>query len=39
MTRDITKGNDGAYSAAVGWDACSGWGSPAGERLLAALDG
>ena len=39
VTRDITKGNDGAYSAAVGWDACSGWGSPAGESLLAALDG
>ena len=39
VTSDITKGNDGFYSAAVGWDACSGWGSPVGQGLLAALDG
>jgi kumamolisin len=34
---DITSGNNGAYSAAPGWDACTGWGSPDGARLLAAL--
>ena len=26
--RDIRSGNNGAYSAAVGWDACTGLGSP-----------
>ena len=26
--RDITSGNNGAYSAGPGWDACSGLGSP-----------
>jgi kumamolisin len=35
--RDITLGNNGAYKAAVGWDACSGLGSPSGTALLAAL--
>jgi kumamolisin len=25
------------YPARIGWDACTGWGSPAGTRLLAAL--
>lgn len=34
---DITLGNNGAYSAGVGWDACSGLGSPAGQKLLVAL--
>lgn len=34
---DITSGNNGAYSAAVGWDACTGLGSPQGQRLLHAL--
>ena len=37
--RDITTGNNGAYAAAPGWDACTGWGSPVGSRLLAALGG
>jgi len=27
---DITVGNNGAYTAAVGWDACTGLGSPNG---------
>jgi kumamolisin len=36
---DITKGSNGAYSATAGWDACTGWGSPHGARLLAALGG
>ena len=34
---DITSGNNGAYNAAPGWDACTGLGSPNGEALLAAL--
>ncbi len=36
---DITQGNNGAYSAAAGWDPCTGLGSPQGTALLAALDG
>jgi kumamolisin len=35
--RDITQGDNGAYHAAVGWDACTGLGSPDGQALLAAL--
>ena len=34
---DITSGNNGAYSAAPGWDACTGLGSPDGQRILAML--
>ncbi len=34
---DITQGNNGAFSAATGWDACTGLGSPDGARLLSAL--
>jgi kumamolisin len=37
VCRDITSGNNGAYAAAPGWDACTGWGSPVGSNLLAAL--
>jgi kumamolisin len=37
--RDITTGNNGAYSAGPGWDACSGLGVPIGSALLAALSG
>jgi kumamolisin len=36
---DITSGNNGAYSAGSGWDACTGWGSPDGNRLVATLAG
>ncbi|MFA5057912.1 MAG: S53 family peptidase, partial [Opitutaceae bacterium] len=36
--RDIVSGNNGDYSARTGWDACTGWGSPRGTPLLAALD-
>jgi kumamolisin len=36
---DITKGNNGSFSAAAGWDPCTGLGSPDGARLLAALTG
>lgn len=40
--RDITSGNNddsglGYYSAATGWDACTGLGSPNGTALLNAL--
>jgi kumamolisin len=37
--RDITSGNNGAYSARKGWDACTGWGTPDGAKLLHALGG
>ena len=36
---DITQGNNGAFSAAQGWDPCTGLGSPDGTGLLAALQG
>jgi kumamolisin len=37
--RDITSGNNGAYQAGAGWDACTGLGSPNGQALLAVLKG
>jgi kumamolisin len=37
VTRDVTGGNNGAYAARSGWDACTGWGSPDGEAWAAAL--
>jgi kumamolisin len=39
VTRDITKGSNGAYKAGPGWDACTGWGSPDGTKLLTGLRG
>jgi kumamolisin len=36
---DITSGNNGQYKAGTGWDACTGWGSPDGARLLQLLAG
>ncbi len=30
---DITSGNNGAYSAGPGWDACTGLGSPVGSKI------
>jgi kumamolisin len=36
-TNDPTGGVIGAYTASSGWDACTGWGSPDGARLLTAL--
>jgi len=39
LFNDITNGNNGAYSAATGWDACTGWGSPIGSKVLTALGG
>ncbi len=35
--RDITAGNNGAYKAGPGWDACSGLGVPIGTSLQARL--
>ena len=34
---DVTQGNNGAYQARQGWDACTGWGSPIGAAILSAL--
>jgi kumamolisin len=36
---DIVSGNNGAYSAGPGWDACTGWGSPDGEAILSEMSG
>jgi kumamolisin len=35
--RDVTQGNNGAYQAGPGWDACTGLGTPDGSRLLESL--
>ena len=35
--RDIVSGDNGAYRARAGWDACTGLGVPDGEALLQAL--
>ncbi len=35
--RDITQGNNGAFSAGPGWDACTGLGSPIGTAVIAAV--
>ena len=35
--QDITSGNNGAYPAGPGWDACTGLGSPDGTALLGLL--
>jgi len=37
LCNDITAGNNGSYEAAVGWDACTGLGSPRGKAIAAAL--
>ena len=34
---DITQGNNGAFSAGPGWDACTGLGSPIGTKLISLL--
>jgi kumamolisin len=36
---DIVSGNNGAFSASPGWDACTGLGSPIGAKLIALLGG
>ena len=35
--RDVVSGTNGAYNAGPGWDACTGWGSPDGTKLLGLL--
>ncbi|MDX6256190.1 MAG: kumamolisin [Frankiales bacterium] len=35
--RDVTSGNNGAFSAGPGWDACTGLGVPVGTALLSRL--
>ena len=35
--RDITSGNNGDFAAAVGWDACTGLGSPNGAALRSVI--
>ena len=35
--RDITSGNNGAFKAAAGWDACTGLGSPIGTAIASLL--
>jgi kumamolisin len=39
VVNDVVVGNNGAYAAKAGWDACTGLGSPQGTRLLQALAG
>jgi kumamolisin len=34
---DITKGDNGDFAAGVGWDACTGLGSPRGAAIAALL--
>jgi kumamolisin len=36
---DIVSGNNGAFSAGPGWDACTGLGSPIGSKLISLLGG
>ena len=37
--RDITSGNNGAFKAAPGWDACTGLGSPNGTAIVKLFAG
>lgn len=34
---DITQGNNGSFAASAGWDACTGLGSPNGQKVAAAV--
>ena len=34
---DITSGTNGAYNAGIGWDCCTGLGTPNGTAILTAL--
>jgi kumamolisin len=36
---DIVSGNNGAFSAGPGWDACTGLGSPIGSKIISVLGG
>jgi kumamolisin len=35
--RDITQGNNGSFAAGPGWDACTGLGSPNGQKVADAV--
>lgn len=37
ILRDIVDGDNGAYVARSGWDACTGLGSPDGDRIAALV--
>jgi kumamolisin len=37
--RDITQGNNGDFRASPGWDACTGLGSPDGQKVAAIFTG
>jgi kumamolisin len=37
--RDITQGNNGDFRASSGWDACTGLGSPDGQKVAAIFSG
>jgi kumamolisin len=39
LFRAVTQGDNRGYAAGPGWNACTGLGSPVGDRLLAALEG
>lgn len=34
---DISQGNNGAFSASPGWDACTGLGSPDGNKVAGVV--
>jgi kumamolisin len=36
---DVTYGDNGGYSASIGWDACSGLGTPDGRKIAGILLG
>ena len=35
---DVTQGDNGGYSSSVGWDFCTGWGSPTARLTTAFLE-
>lgn len=35
---DITSGTNGAYKAVIGWDPCTGLGTPNGQAMLAVFE-
>ena len=37
VLRDISQGNNGAFSASPGWDACTGLGSPDGKKVAGVV--
>lgn len=37
VCNDITQGNNGSFAASEGWDACTGLGSPNGQKVAGAL--